>query len=64
MKNTDSEDQLVRKYTGFEDMEELLNAKGGYYPSFQVDNSEIDQLANIYDAYQYARGDTRRALRT
>lgn len=66
-----SDDQLAAKHTAFQDMEELLNAKGGFFPSLRTlsarthrERRELSRLADSYDAYQEARGDARRALRS
>jgi len=68
---TISDDQLAAKHTAFRSMDDLLNAKGGFYPSLRIqsskkaqDREELGRLADAYDAYQAARGDARRALRS
>lgn len=65
-----SDDQLASKHTAFSSMEALLTAKGGYFPSLRTltaktseERLELGQLADAYDAYQYARSDSRRAFR-
>ncbi len=58
-----SEDELVRELTAFRSMEELLTAKGGYFPSLSQKNAATVRLANLYDKHQEARGDKRRAFR-
>ena len=64
-----NDDQLTAKHTAFSTMQELLEAKGGYFPSLRTqsartDREELGQLADAYDAYQHARGDARRAFRS
>ncbi len=64
-----NDDQLTAKHTAFTSMQELLEAKGGYYPSLRtqsaiIDRDELCVLANAYDTYQQARGDSRRACRS
>lgn len=56
-------DLIVATYTAFTSLEELLNAKGGYFPSFDVSKHLIKRMADAYDAAQAARGDSRRAFR-
>ncbi len=58
-----NDDLLVRKITAFKSMDDLLNAKGGYRPSLTKKDEETQRLADSYDAYQEARGDSRRAFR-
>lgn len=68
--NTMNDDELTAKYTAFASMQELLTAKGGYRPSLRCESAsgtrgrDLTQLANAYDAYQAARGDSRRAFRS
>lgn len=72
-----NDDQLVAKHTAFKNMDELLGAKGGYYPTLRTQSAnddhpqlqpsereELGRLADAYDAYQHARGDSRRAHRS
>lgn len=63
------DDQLTAKHTAFATMQEMLTAKGGYRPSLRTqsahaDREELMQLADAYDAYQSARGSSRRACRS
>lgn len=65
-----NDDQLTAKHTAFATMQDLLEAKGGYFPSLRCESArgpeaeELCRLANAYDAYQHARGDSRRAHRS
>ena len=64
-----SDDALTAKYTAFKSIQEMLDAKGGYFPSLRTESAhtgrtEIARLADAYDAYQSARGDPRRAYRS
>ena len=66
--NQMNDDQLTAKHTAFSTMQDLLEAKGGYFPtlhtqSADTDREELGRLADAYDAYQHARGDSRRAMR-
>lgn len=57
-------DELTVKLSAFESFDELINAKGGYFPSIGSNKSpERKELADLYDAAQEARGDKRRASR-
>lgn len=57
-------DILVNELTAFASFEELLNAKGGYRPSFYVEyDPRFRELADAYDKAQAERGDPRRAYR-
>lgn len=65
-----NDDQLTTKHTAFKSMQDLLEAKGGYFPCLRTqsgatrDLEELGRLADAYDAYQHARRDSRRAYRT
>ena len=66
-----NDDELTAKHTASRTMQEMLDAKGGYFPSLRtassrtrIDRQELTRLANAYDAYQAARGDARRAYRS
>lgn len=64
-----NDDQLTAKHTAFSTMQDLLEAKGGYFPSLRAQSADTDReelglLADAYDAYQAARGDSRRAHRS
>jgi len=56
-------DTLAARHTAFENLEDLLNALGGFYPSLDVSKPEVLELADLYDAAQAASGDPRRAHR-
>lgn len=64
---TDRHGELTRKYTAFKTFAELVGALGNYWPTLRVDGTpdgiERRLLAELYDAVQAARGDTRRAER-
>ena len=67
--NKMDDDQLTAKHTAFTTMQDLLEAKGGYFPSIRTlsaktDRIELGRLADAYDAYQETRGDSRRAYRS
>lgn len=64
-----NDDQLAEKHTAFPNMQALLEAPA-YFPSLRCysddmeqERIELGQLADAYDAYQYTRGDSRRAFR-
>jgi hypothetical protein len=62
-------DQLTRRHTqgSYSSFIEMLDAKGGHYPSLHLArgaekrNAEIKLLIKNYDEAQAARGDSRRA---
>jgi hypothetical protein len=62
-------DRLVKKYTTFASMEDLLNAEGIYRPSLYLPSGErwlrdeVNLIADEYNRRQEARGDPRRAFR-
>jgi hypothetical protein len=62
-------DSLTIKYTSFNSFMEMLDAAGGYRPSFYVsrrslqDKCEVVTLANEYDDAQACRHDSRVAFR-
>jgi len=62
-------DRLVKKYTVFASMEDLLNAEGTYRPSLYLPfgeqwlRHEVNLIADEYNRRQEARGDPRRAFR-
>lgn len=64
-----NDDKLTAKHTAFSTMQKMLNAKGGYRPTLRTQSAatgrdELGLLADAYDAYQAARGDSRRAYRS
>lgn len=56
-------DELASRRTAFRDFDELLNAKGNFYPSLRTDLPECKELADLYDEAQQKRNDPRRAHR-
>ena len=59
---------LTVKYTAFDTFEDLLNAKGLYYPSFNTNgnsttNKQLKILADEYDTAQENKGSFKRAMR-
>jgi hypothetical protein len=56
-------DALVKKHTAFATMQEMMDAKGGYFPSLYTFRRECKIIADEYDRRQAARGDNRRAYR-
>lgn len=56
-------DKVVVDHSGFKTFMDLVDAKGGYWPTIKVDIMEKEFLADCYDAYQETRGDCRRANR-
>jgi len=56
-------DELTYKHTTFPDFNELIHARGGYFPSLNTANSSCLELANLYDEAQEGRGDRRRVFR-
>lgn len=56
-------DGIVRRRTGFTGVRDLLHAKGGYRPSFDMRDTEMAVLAEFYDEAMARRGDDRRAYR-
>ncbi len=56
-------DSLVRRRTGFAGVKDLLHARGGYRPSFDMRDPEMATLAAFYDKAMALRGDERRAYR-
>lgn len=64
-RNTDltSLDDICANFTGFDSFDDLLNAKGGYFPSLDVSYRVFWKLANAYDRAMEDRGDSRRAFR-
>ena len=66
-------DKLTKKITAFDSFQDLLDAKGGYYPSLRcspihgrrIDSTHLNcrNLADAYDKAQAERGDGRRAYR-
>ena len=59
---------LVKKHTAFESMNQMINAKGGYRPSLRTQSTngqeqkELIIIAECYNAIQEAKGDSRRAF--
>ena len=57
-------DALTNELTAFATFEDMLNAEGGYRPSFYVEyDPRFRELADAYDKAQAERGDPRRAYR-
>ena len=56
-------DLFVAHNTGFVDMWNMVDAKGGYRPSIDCTDPEREFMADVYDASQVARNDDRRAFR-
>jgi len=63
-------DRLVRKYTCFDGISNLLAAKGNYRPTLYTnaasrvqDREELKLIADYYDACMAQNGDSRRAYR-
>ena len=61
-------DELTKKLTAFDTFEDMLRGshdgtKTSYRPSLTKRNQETRELADLYDAAQEARNDTRRAYR-
>ena len=62
-------DHLTATHTAFVDFADLIFAGNGhYFPSLQTigkgkDTAERNELADLYDRAQEARGDRRRAFR-
>ena len=55
---------LTNELTAFTSFEDMLNAEGGYRPSFYVQyDPRFRELADAYDKAQEERGDPRRAYR-
>lgn len=58
-------DGLTKKYTAFASFDALVHAEPSYRPTLPTAVvPELHELADGYDKYQDARGDTRRAFRT
>lgn len=57
-------DEIVKLETAFECMDDLVNAKGGYFPSLWCVSPRILAIADAYDLIQAQRGDPRRAFRS
>lgn len=69
MKNLD---QLTKEISAFDSFQDLIDAKGCYYPSLRCKpcknipsnyTAKCQELANAYDKAQAERGDHRRAYR-
>jgi hypothetical protein len=56
-------DDLTREYTAFGSFQELIDAPGGYFPTFDCCNQNVMRLADAYDIAQAERGDGRRVHR-
>lgn len=60
-------DHLAATHTAFESFDDLIFAKGYYFPSLQTIGTGVEneraELADLYDQAQEARGDRRRAFR-
>lgn len=56
-------DRLTRSLTAFDSFAELLNAAGNYRPTIFERDADHRRLADLYDAAQAERGDSRRAYR-
>lgn len=64
-------DKLTRALTGFSSFFDMLQAAGNYRPSIhcstrnrdEAHRRELQELADLYDQAQAARGDARRAYR-
>lgn len=57
-------DAITNELTAFASFDALLNAEGGYRPSFYVEyDPRLRKLADAYDKAQTERGDARRAWR-
>ena len=56
-------DYICRSRTGFESFAALLNAEGGYFPSIDCRDPQMEVLADCYDVAQIEFGDSRRAFR-
>ncbi|ALG67902.1 hypothetical protein [Beggiatoa leptomitoformis] len=54
---------VTSEYTDFPSFDALLNAQGGYFPSFNIGDKALLQLANAYDFAQACRNDSRRVNR-
>ena len=66
--HTKTLNDLTVKYTAFDTFEDLLNAKGLYYPSFNTNgnsttNKQLKILADEYDTAQENKGSFKRAMR-
>ena len=66
--HTKTLDDLTQKYTAFDTFQDLLDAKGLYYPSFNtngnsITNKQLTILANEYDLAQENKGSFKRAMR-
>ena len=62
-------DKLTQQFTAYDTFNELLNAKGGFYPSLpfylqktQRRRREMLRLVDLYNEAQKERGDERRAF--
>lgn len=56
-------DNICQKHTCFNYFFDLVDAGGNYYPTVNCQIPELVILADCYDNYQIARGDSRRACR-
>ena len=62
-------DKVAAKHSVFPNMEALLNAPGGYWPTIRTHattglrRAELTFLADAYDYFMLCRGDSRRAYR-
>ncbi|WP_300684684.1 hypothetical protein [uncultured Bilophila sp.] len=57
-------DSLTNELTAFVSFAEMLNAEGGYRPSFYAEyDPRFRELADAYDKAQEEQGDPRRAYR-
>ena len=56
-------DTLTAKHTAFSCFRDLIEAKGGYFPSLNVANPERLLIADTYDVCQAKLGDPRRICR-
>jgi hypothetical protein len=54
---------IVRENSAFTDFNDLVNAKGGYRPSIEVNTIDKIRMADNYDEYMERVGDDRRAYR-
>ena len=56
-------DVLTRLYSAFRSFDDLLQCNRNYRPSINMADPEKREFADLYDAAQQARGDSRRAYR-
>lgn len=56
-------DLLTSSLTAFRTFADLINAEGGYRPTIRISGPQATALADAYDLCQFARGDSRTAVR-